>query len=113
MAQQISLGGMQAESAADGNVRQPDDVEIQQASAGRKPWYLSKGFVGPLVSAILFSLRSLGIVDLDDQTVLSVIYQASEFIGIIVGMVGQGDGPQRLVARASAVPDEGADLADY
>ena len=30
-----------------------------------KPWYLSKGFVGPLVTAMLFALRSLGIADID------------------------------------------------
>jgi hypothetical protein len=54
-----------------------------------KPWYLSKGFIGPLVSAILFALRSLGIVDVDTDTALGALYQIVEFVGLITGMAGR------------------------
>jgi hypothetical protein len=54
-----------------------------------KPWYLSKGFLGPLVTAILFALRSLGIVDVDTNKALGVLYQVIEFVGLVIGMVGR------------------------
>lgn len=54
-----------------------------------KPWYLSKGFVGPLVTALLFSLRNLGIADIDTDTALGIIYQGAELAGIIAGMAGR------------------------
>jgi len=54
-----------------------------------KPWYLSKGFVGPLVTAVLFSLRNLGIADIDTDTALGILYQGAEFAGIIAGMAGR------------------------
>jgi hypothetical protein len=34
-------------------------------------------------------LRSLGIVDLDTDTALGVLYQVVEFVGLITGMVGR------------------------
>jgi hypothetical protein len=61
-----------------------------------KPWYLSKGFVGPLVTAILFSLRNLGIADFDSDTVLGILYQSAEFVGIIAGMVGRAIAQKKL-----------------
>jgi hypothetical protein len=61
-----------------------------------KPWYLSKGFIGPLVTAILFGLRSLGIADVDTETVLGVLYHAAEFAGLITGMVGRALARDRL-----------------
>jgi hypothetical protein len=61
-----------------------------------KPWYLSKGFVGPLVTAILFSLRSLGIADFDSDTVLGILYQSAEFAGIIAGMIGRAIAQKKL-----------------
>ncbi|MBK8174234.1 MAG: hypothetical protein IPK66_02775 [Rhodospirillales bacterium] len=61
-----------------------------------KPWYLSKGFVGPLVTAILFSLRNLGIVDVDADTALGVIYQFAEFSGVITAMAGRALAQKRL-----------------
>ena len=54
-----------------------------------KAWYLSKGFIGPLVTLILFVLRSLGIVDVDTDTTLGLVYQVLEFGGLITGMVGR------------------------
>ncbi|MFO1118884.1 MAG: hypothetical protein U1E38_01715 [Rhodospirillales bacterium] len=66
-----------------------------------KPWYLSKGFVGPLVTAVLFALRSLGIADIDPQTVLGCLYQGAEFGGIIAGMVGRAMATTRLTLVAA------------
>ena len=61
-----------------------------------KPWYLSKGFLGPLATAILFALRSLVIVNLDTDTVLGVLYQVAEFAGVVTGMVGRALAKDRL-----------------
>ena len=69
-----------------------------------KPWYLSKGFIGPLVTAILFALRSLGIVDVDADTVLGVLYQGAEFAGIITGMVGRALAKDRLTLGVQPAP---------
>ncbi|MFO1145640.1 MAG: hypothetical protein U1E33_03355 [Rhodospirillales bacterium] len=66
-----------------------------------KPWYLSKGFVGPLVTAMLFALRSLGIADIDPQTALGLLYQGAEFGGIIAGMVGRAMATTRLTLVAA------------
>ena len=66
-----------------------------------KPWYLSKGFVGPLVTAVLFALRSLGIADIDPQTALGFLYQGAEFGGIIAGMVGRAMATTRLTLVAA------------
>lgn len=73
-----------------------------------KPWYLSKGFVAPLVTAVLFSLRSLGIVDINTDTALGVIYQAAEFGGIVTGMAGRAVARKKLTFGAAAAP-QGAD----
>lgn len=61
-----------------------------------KPWYLSKGFVGPLVTAVLFSLRNLGIADIDTDTVLGILYNSAEFAGIVAGMAGRAMAQKRL-----------------
>jgi hypothetical protein len=76
-----------------------------------KPWYLSKGFVGPLVTSILFGLRSLGIVDVDTDTALGLLYQVVEFVGLITGMVGRALARDKLTLglesseRTSKRPD--------
>jgi hypothetical protein len=75
-----------------------------------KPWYMSKGFIGPLVTAILFALRSLGIVDVDADTFLGVLYQGVEFAGIITGMVGRALAKDRLtLGLQPATPMPGQD----
>lgn len=61
-----------------------------------KACYLSKGFIGPLVTSILFALRSLGIVDVDTDTSLGLLYQIAEFGGLITGMVGRALARDRL-----------------
>jgi hypothetical protein len=68
-----------------------------------KPWYLSKGFVGPLVSAILFALRSLGIVDVDTDTALGAFYQIVEFVGLIIGMAGRALAKDKLTLGLESV----------
>ena len=71
-----------------------------------KPCYLSKGFVGPLVTAVLFSLRSLGIADINPETVIGFLYQGAEFAGIVVGMAGRALATTRLtLGPASADGD--------
>jgi hypothetical protein len=80
-----------------------------------KPWYMSKGFIGPLVTAILFALRSLGIVDVDADTVLGVLYQGAEFGGIIIGMVGRALAKDRLtlgVQPATPMPRQDSSRLD-
>lgn len=54
-----------------------------------KPWYFSKGFLGPLVTAILISLRNLGVCDLDTDTTLGVIYDGIELLGAVFGITGR------------------------
>lgn len=63
-----------------------------------KPWYLSKGFVGPLVTAILFALRSTGVADIDTDTALGMLYQGAEFLGIAAGMLGRAVAETRITA---------------
>lgn len=74
-----------------------------------KPWYLSKGFVGPLVTAILFLLRNLGIADFDNETVLGILYQSAEFAGIIAGMVGRAIAQKKLTLGPGPGPGAGRD----
>lgn len=66
-----------------------------------KPWYFSKGFVGPLVTAILFALRSLDIADIEPETAIGFLYQGAEFAGIIAGMVGRAMATTRLTLLAA------------
>lgn len=74
-----------------------------------KPWYLSKGFVGPLVTAVLFSLRSLGIADIDPETALGFLYQGAEFAGILVGMAGRAMATTRITLGAAPAGGSGRD----
>jgi hypothetical protein len=69
-----------------------------------KPWYLSKGFLGPLTTAVLFSLRNLGIADIDTETMLGILYQGTEFAGIVVGMVGRATARTRLTLGPVQAP---------
>jgi hypothetical protein len=61
-----------------------------------KPWYLSKGFIGPLVTALLLALRNLGLIDLEDNSTLTVIYQVIEFAGVALGAYGRATATQPL-----------------
>lgn len=66
--------------------------------AQTKPWYLSKGFIGPLVTALLLALRNLGVVDLEPETTLAIVYQVVEFGGVVVGAYGRATANRRLTA---------------
>jgi hypothetical protein len=82
-----------------------------------KAWYLSKGFIGPLVTSILFGLRSLGIVDVDTDTTLGLVYQIVEFVGLITGMVGRALARDKLTLGLQSSETKRADdsikLRDY
>jgi hypothetical protein len=81
-----------------------------ESSQTTKPWYMSKGFVGPLVTAILYSLRNLGIVDIDSDSALAVIYQGAEFVGLVVGMAGRAVADRRLTLGATGGQHNDAQL---
>lgn len=61
-----------------------------------KPWYLSRGFLGPLSTAILFALRQTGVVDLDDDAIANLMYTLAEFGGLVIGMVGRARADKKL-----------------
>jgi hypothetical protein len=61
-----------------------------------KPWFLSKGFLGPAVTAILIALRYLGIVDLDENSTLEVVYHVAEFVGAALGAFGRATATKKL-----------------
>ncbi|MCU0895248.1 MAG: hypothetical protein MUD06_13185 [Rhodospirillales bacterium] len=54
-----------------------------------KPWYLSKGFVGPLVTVIALILENLGIMKIDPTGMSDIILQVIALLGAAVGMVGR------------------------
>jgi hypothetical protein len=54
-----------------------------------KPWYLSKGFVGPLVTVIALILENLGIMKIDPSGMSDIILQIIALLGAAVGMVGR------------------------
>lgn len=65
-------------------------------SEDAKPWYLSKGFIAPLVTAVLMALRQFGVVDLADDQTLSTIYSVIEFAGVALGGYGRVAATQKL-----------------
>jgi len=54
-----------------------------------KPWFLSKGFVGPLVTVIALILENLGIMKIDPSGMSDIILQTIALLGAAVGMVGR------------------------
>lgn len=77
---------------ASSNVEPPQNVDITDS----KPWYLSRGFIGPLSTAVLFALRQTGIVDLDNDATANVVYSVAEFAGLVIGMFGRARADKRL-----------------
>lgn len=61
-----------------------------------KPWYLSKGFLGPLITAVLMALRNLGAIDLETEPTLAVLYTVIEFTGVAFGAYGRATARQPL-----------------
>lgn len=61
-----------------------------------KPWYLSKGFLGPLVTALLMALSGFGVIELEPQSVSAAVYQVLELAGVLVGAYGRAAARQPL-----------------
>lgn len=61
-----------------------------------KPWYLSKGFLGPLVTALLMALSRSGVIDLEPQSIADTVYQVVEFTGVLLGAYGRAAARQPL-----------------
>jgi hypothetical protein len=61
-----------------------------------KPWFLSKGFVGPLVTVIALILENLGIMRIDPDGMSDIILQVTALLGAAVGMVGRAMASARL-----------------
>lgn len=77
-----------------------------------KPWYRSKGLLAPLTAAVLYSLRTTGIVDLHNDSAGELIYQTLEFSFIILGMIGRLFARQRIrCVSVDAALRAGASLA--
>jgi hypothetical protein len=62
-----------------------------------KPWYLSKGLLGPAASMILVLLRSSGYVEVDEDQVSRILYAMAELGGLMIGMVGRALATKRIV----------------
>lgn len=71
-----------------------------------KPWYLSKGLLGPLASLLLVLLRSLGFIDVDADQVDRLLYALAEVTGLVVGLIGRARATRRLTffSGRSCVP---------
>ncbi len=61
-----------------------------------KPWFRSKGFVGPLVTVIALILENLGIMKIDPSGMSDIILQIVALLGAAVGMVGRAMASARL-----------------
>ena len=64
-----------------------------------KPWFLSKGFIGPLVTVIVLALQGLDVVSLDPESASETVLQLLAVAGAAVGMVGRALADKRLSAR--------------
>jgi hypothetical protein len=71
-----------------------------------KPWYRSKTFLGLLMAVVLYAMRTLGVVDVDDPFILKVACQGGEFAGILIGLVGRTQARTRLTLGSSSVGRE-------
>ncbi len=61
-----------------------------------KPWFLSKGFVGPLVAVIAIALENMNIISLDANSVSDILFQMIALGGAALGMVGRAMADKRL-----------------
>lgn len=64
-----------------------------------KPWFLSKGFIGPLITVIVIALQELNVLDLEPGSVTDVVLQLLAVAGAAVGMIGRALAQKRLAAR--------------
>ncbi len=61
-----------------------------------KPWYVSKGFLGPLVTALLMALSGSGVIELEAQSVPAAVFQVLELAGVLLGAYGRAAARQPL-----------------
>jgi hypothetical protein len=69
-----------------------------------KPWYLSKGVLGPLATGILVVLRCLGVADVDQDEVFGLLYGSAEIAGLLVGIIGRVLAQKRVTLGVSVHP---------
>ena len=61
-----------------------------------KPWYLSKGILGPLAAMIAEMIRTFGEkvgIDVDTNQIMDALLQIVVLAGIIVGIIGRWRAP--------------------
>lgn len=61
-----------------------------------KPWFLSKGFVGPLIAVIAIALENMDIITLDSNNISDIVFQIIALFGAAFGMVGRAVADKRL-----------------
>lgn len=61
-----------------------------------KPWFLSKGFLGPLIACLAIILENSGIMSLDSEKVSELVFQFIALCGAALGMVGRAVADKRL-----------------
>lgn len=61
-----------------------------------KPWFLSKGFIGPLIAVIAIVLENLGIMSIDSDSASEIIFQLIALVGAATGMLGRAVADKRL-----------------
>ncbi|MBL8659857.1 MAG: hypothetical protein JNM75_08895 [Rhodospirillales bacterium] len=61
-----------------------------------KPWFLSKGFVGPLIAVVAIALENMDIIALDSNSVSDIVFQMIALAGAAFGMIGRAVADKRL-----------------
>jgi hypothetical protein len=61
-----------------------------------KPWFLSKGFVGPLITVVAIALDQLNVVKLDADSMSGIVFQFIALLGAALGMIGRALADKRL-----------------
>lgn len=61
-----------------------------------KPWYLSKGFIGPLITVIVIALQNMNLVALDSAEISELAFQFVALGGAALGMIGRATADKRL-----------------
>ncbi len=61
-----------------------------------KPWYRSTAMLGLIMASVLYALRTLGVIEVDDPFILKAACQCGEFAGIVLGVIGRVRARKRL-----------------
>lgn len=61
-----------------------------------KPWYRSTSVLGLIMAITLYALRTLGVIEVDDPSILKAACQGGEFAGIVLGVIGRVRARTRL-----------------